>query len=72
MHHLKLEKLPDVEPNPPKNAPVLKIRGLLHRDRAEKHDKETLEKVEAKREKRERKRKATLSYIEQTDRKKQK
>ena len=72
MHHLKLEKLPEVEPNPPKNAPVLKIRGLLHRDRAEKHDKATLEKVEAKREKRERKRKATIAFIKQHESKKQK
>ena len=90
MQHLELEKLPAVEPNPPKNAPgqwhtiyrsysrdtflakiifvkckilVLKIRGLLHRDRAEKHDENGLTKVLAKREKRERKRKATEHYI---------
>ena len=33
MEYLKIDRLPEIEPNPPKNPPMIKIRGLLHRDR---------------------------------------
>ena len=33
MEYLKIDRLPEIESNPPKNPPMIKIRGLLHRDR---------------------------------------
>ena len=66
MTYLKIDKLPEIEPNPPKNPPMIKIRGLLHRDRGQDRPEET-EKAKEKRlekeRKRERKRKATEEFI---------
>ena len=35
LDYLNLTDLPDLEPNPPKHPPTLKIRGLVHRDRGD-------------------------------------
>ena len=63
MTYLKIDKLPEIEPNPPKNPPMIKIRGLLHRDRGQDKPKENCEKKAEKERKRERKRKATEEFI---------
>ena len=46
LEYLNLDGLPAVEENPPKNPPMLKIRGLLHRDRGETNSKALVKKLE--------------------------
>ena len=73
MSHLKIDKLPPIEPNPPKNPRMLKIRGLRDRgqERVEKSDAEKAKQAEKERRKAT-KRKAAEEYRRAREEKREK